>query len=314
MIKKKKGKGRKLNGIQRQKKNCKTHVEKLEKIAPAKKGTKKKAVAAIPHKEIISAYELQRKLDRYQDAINRRIDYIQMRSCAEQLARLEAQREKETLDIISSYKGMGKQTKKTNAKTSCVQKPAFTGFCAIDAILNISRVMGFEENLEDHPLCDSKLKCKKCIYRSAICKVKSGKGNRSYIEVPEIRHNMDLFLGDYFCPLCLESFDTKEETEKHKKELMHIIKPQPMKKSLENLLSSLNLFNWMKLSLTCTVCGEEMNDKQVGYVILNSQRRCLDSAFADTITNIISAHYLKQEACAVGSFQAIYPKDSIQNR
>ena len=95
IIKKKKPKGRKLNGIQRQKKNCKTHVGKLEKIAPAKKVTKKKAgVAAIPHKEIISAYEQQRKLDRYQDVINRRIDYIQMRSCAEQLAKLEAQREK----------------------------------------------------------------------------------------------------------------------------------------------------------------------------------------------------------------------------
>ena len=314
MIKKKKGKGRKLNGIQRQKKNCKTHVGKLEKITPAKKVTKKKAgVAAIPHKEIISAYEQQRKLDRYQDAINRHIDYIQMRSCAEHLAKLEAQREKETIDIINSYKGMGKQTKKPNAKTSFVQKPAFTGFCAIDAILNISRVMGFEEEMEDHPLCDPKLKCKKCIYRSAICKVKSGKGNRSYIEVPEIRHNMDLFLGDHFCPICLESFDTKEESKKHKKELMHIIKPQPMKRSLENLMSSLNLFNWMKLSLTCTVCEEEMNTKQEGYVILNGQWQRLDSAFGDTIKSIINAHHLKQEACAVGSFRAIYPKDSIQN-
>ena len=313
MIKKKKGKGRKLNGFHRKKKHSKTHVGILEKIAPEKKIKKKKKArfAPTPHEEMISACDQQRMLCKYQDAINRRIDYIQMRSCAEYLANLEVQREKETIDTISSYKGMGKQTKKTNVKTSFVQKPAFTGFCVIDSLLNISRVMGVEEELETHPLCDPKLKCKKCIYRSAICKIKCGKGNRSFIEIPEIRHNLDIFLGDYFCESCFETFDTKEELEAHKKEVMHIIKPLPMKRSLENLMSSLNLLNWMKLSLTCTVCGEEMNDN--GYVILNSQRNHLDAAFGDTIRSIINTHHLKQEACAVGSFRAIYPKDSIQN-
>ena len=165
-------------------------------------------------------------MQRYKEDIDKRINFLKMRGCALQLIELESKIEKDSSDI-SSYKGMAKK-KVTQAKTSVVQKPAFTGFCTIDAILNISRVIGFEDEIRNHELCDPKLKCKKCIYRSSICKMKSGKGNRTYIEIPEIRHNMDIFLGLFYCMKCFESFDSEEELENHEKRLLHpiLFKPQ----------------------------------------------------------------------------------------
>ena len=196
---------------------------------------------------------------------------------------------------------------------SVVQKPAFTGLCTIDSILNISRVMGFEEEIIQHPLCSHKLRCRKCIFRSAICKMKSGKGNKTYIELPEIRHNLEMFLGEIFCITCFESFDSQEELENHKKTLLHPIQPQPFKKSLDNLFLSLNLSNWTKISITCSVCGDEMNTNQKAYLIIKSQRKQLDCAFNDTITSMINAHHLKHKKCSDGSFKAVYPKESVQN-
>ena len=172
----------------------KSPVTKPKKIIKKVKNKKEKR-AATPNERIISAFVQQRKLERYKTDIDKRIQFLKMRSCALQLIKLETQREKFNNEIISSYKGMAKKNV-TNVKSSDVQKPAYTGFCTIDAILNISRVLGFEDEISKHGLCNHKLRCKKCIYRSAICKMKYGKGNRPYIEIPEIRHNMDIFLGE----------------------------------------------------------------------------------------------------------------------
>ena len=172
----------------------KSPVTKPKKIIKKVKNKKEKR-AATPNERIISAFVQQRKLERYKTDIDKRIQFLKMRSCALQLIKLETQREKFNNEIISSYKGMAKKNV-TNVKSSDVQKPAYTGFCTIDAILNISRVIGFEDEISKHGLCNHKLRCKKCIYRSAICKMKYGKGNRPYIEIPEIRHNMDIFLGE----------------------------------------------------------------------------------------------------------------------
>ena len=250
-------------------------------------------------------------MQRYKEDIDKRINFLKMRGCALQLIELEAKIEKDSSDI-SSYKGMAKK-KVTQAKTSVVQKPAFTGFCTIDTILNISRVIGFEDEIRNHELCDPKLKCKKCIYRSSICKLKSGKGNRTYIEIPEIRHNLDIFLGPFYCMKCFESFDSEEELENHQKRLLHPIQPQPFKRCLDNLFSSLNLSNWLKLSIACTVCGDELNGNKKAYLIINSEKKHLDAAFQDTIASMIMAHHLKNETCSDGSFRAIYPKGSFQN-
>lgn len=112
---------------------------------------------------------------------------------------------------------------------------------------------------------------------------------------------------------CFESFDSEEELENHKKKLLHPIQPQPLKRSLDNLFSCLNLTNWMKLSIACSVCGDEMNENKKAYLIINSERKHLDAAFSDTIASMIRAHHLKNEACSDGSFRAIYPKGSFQN-
>ena len=172
----------------------KSPVTKPKKIIKKGKNKKEKR-AATPNERIISALVQQRNLKLYKTAIDNRIQFLKMRSCALQLIELETQREKFNNEIISSYKGMAKKNA-TNVKSSDVQKPAYTGFCTIDAILNISRVIGFEDEISKHGLCNHKLRCKKCIYRSAICKIKSAKGKRTYIEIPEIRHNMDIFLGE----------------------------------------------------------------------------------------------------------------------
>ena len=172
----------------------KSPVTKPKKIIKKVKNKKEKR-AATPNERIISAFVQQRKLERYKTEIDKRIQFLKMRNCALQVIELETQREKFNNEIISSYKGMAKKNA-TNVKSSDVQKPAYTGFCTIDAILNISRVIGFEDEISKHGLCNHKLRCKKCIYRSAICKMAAGKGNRTYIEMPEIRHNMDIFLGE----------------------------------------------------------------------------------------------------------------------
>ena len=171
----------------------KSPVTKPKKIIKKVKNKKEKR-AATPNERIISAFVQQRKLERYKTEIDKRIQFLKMRNCALQVIELETQREKFNNEIISSYKGMAKKNA-TNVKSSDVQKPAYTGFCTIDAILNISRVIGFEDEISKHGLCNHKLRCKKCIYRSAICKMAAGKGNRTYIEMPEIRHNMDIFLA-----------------------------------------------------------------------------------------------------------------------
>ena len=218
--KKKKNDNRKIrNCAQNEKCNIMNYTANPTKISPAKKLTKKMPkIATTQSQRLISAYIQHCKLERYRENIKNRIVFIQMRSSAQQLVNLEQQREMELRNTISSYKGWGKKNE-SKAVPSLVQKPSFTGFCTIDAIMNVSRAIGFEQEqeIEGHQLCDYKLRCKKCIYRSGICKLISGKGRWTYIELPEIVHNMDLFLGDIYCTRCMESFDSQEEYEKHEK-------------------------------------------------------------------------------------------------
>ena len=297
------------------KSNIKRYVANPKKFPPGKKGAKKtKTIATTTSQKIISAYVQQCKLVRYREDIKQRINFIQIHSCAHQLVELEEQREMEIRNTINSYKGWGRK-KESKAVPSLVQKPSFTGFCTIDAIMNVSRVIGFEQEheIEGHSLCDHKLRCKKCIYRSGICKLISGKGRKTFVELPEIVHNIDLFLGDMYCRHCLECFNSQEDYEKHGKKCSHPKKPLAIRRCLDNLFLNIDLMDWMKLSIICSVCGCEMNDNHQMYLILNSERKDLGAAFDDTLKSLINMHQLKHNACSDGSFRANYPKGGVQN-
>ena len=71
--------------------------------------------------------------------------------------------------------------------------------------------------------------------------------------------------------------------------------------------------DWMRLSIICTVCGCEMNEKNQRYLILNSKRKHLVKAFSDTLKSYIDLHHLKHKTCSGGSFRANYPKESVQS-
>ena len=43
-----------------------------------------------------------------------------------------------------------------------------------------------------------------CILRSAICKVELGKGVNKFVLIPAIKHNLNMFMGSYFCAVCTE--------------------------------------------------------------------------------------------------------------
>ena len=113
---------------------------------------------------------------------------------------------------IESYCGDGKPEKnKSNKPKELNMKAAFTGICTVDSIINLFRCTAFFDNIIGHNLCNHKENCSTCILRSALCKSNVGKGVNKFVEVPEIKHNLRIFLGENHCPQCFVRFGTEEE-------------------------------------------------------------------------------------------------------
>ena len=72
------------------------------------------------------------------------------------LLQLIEKQEKKSNEIINSYKGCGRKKQENVNKSSTVRKPSFLGLCTVDTILNISPLMGFDDEIKDHPLCEHK--------------------------------------------------------------------------------------------------------------------------------------------------------------
>ena len=108
--------------------------------------------------EMIKIYIQNCKLKRYKTMIDDRLRFIKIRFCAEQLLQLIEEKNEKLKETISSYKGCGRKKLANDDASSRVHKPSFIGFCTLDAILNISRVTNFNEEIQDHPLCDHKIR------------------------------------------------------------------------------------------------------------------------------------------------------------
>ena len=108
--------------------------------------------------ERIKIYIQNCKLKRYKTMIDDRLRFIKIRFCAEQLLQLIEKKDEKLKETIGSYKGCGRKKQANDDVSSTVHKPSFIGFCTLDAILNISRVTNFNEEIQDHPLCDHKIR------------------------------------------------------------------------------------------------------------------------------------------------------------
>ena len=95
-------------------------------------------------------------------------------------------------------------------------KPVNSGINTIDAICNALCCIDYPETIQHHELCNPKERCSQCILRSAICKAELGKGVKKFVLVPEINHNLDIFLGQNFCSECFQQFENEEEKLVHK--------------------------------------------------------------------------------------------------
>ena len=123
----------------------------------------------------------------------------------------ETKAEEETKDL-ESYCGNRptekKGTKMSNLKAS---KSAFTGMCTIDSIVNLFRSINYIQTIRGHNICDHKAQCSTCILRSAICKAELGQGVNKFVLIPEFKHNLNMFMGSYFCSECMDRFEKEDE-------------------------------------------------------------------------------------------------------
>ena len=181
---------------------------------------------------------------------------------------------------LEYFSGKGKPEKdKSSAQKKTKLKALFTGMCAVDAIINLFRCTGLSHT-NNHNLCDQKEKCTYCILRSALCKANVGKGVKKYVEIPEIKNNLQMF------------FATEEE------KLIHIEGQKQnisLKKTLDTLLGELKDIEEFDMKLLCTKCKQDINTKS--YFLLPNLPNDLNAAFGEAMSNQINKHQEKSPDC-----------------
>ena len=195
-------------------------------------------------------------------AIDRFIKIIEVKLAVKNTVRKIFKKEEEnimeSLDIVlNSYKGRGKASKNENKLTL---KTGSTGFCSIDALLNLFRNSELK-NLEQHALCNHKSRCALCIVRSALLKIETNKEKKRQVKLPEIEKNLEIFLGKLYCSTCYKPL---EKNENHK---CPLIKPAEIgiKHILDTFLKQPNVPNNFGLNITCKKCSINLNPYSEGY-------------------------------------------------
>ena len=103
---------------------------------------------------------------------------------------------------LDSICGQGPKTKKGIQITGAsIKKAAYTDICSVDALVNLFRSTNFIEVMNDHSLCNHQTKCHACILRSSLIKTDMGTGAKTFVLVPEIKNNLEMFLLSLFSPL-----------------------------------------------------------------------------------------------------------------
>ena len=218
----------------------------------------------------------------------------------------------ETLESkISSITGNGRPTKRKNMDKGQRMRTAYTEMCAIDSLMNLIRATGFITFAEKHKKCDHKELCAVCIIRSAICKCELSKSQKGYVELPEIRHNLWIFLGPYYCGLCCMPFETEEDESIHKKTVdkhryYDALKGLSLKKVFDNFLRNISgidsIVDKFQLILSCTACEQNINKSDLGYVILSEGKKSLAENFVHTINSMVNNHSQESTECQHESF------------
>ena len=218
----------------------------------------------------------------------------------------------ETLESeISSITGNGRPTKRKNMQKGQRMRTAYTEMCAIDSLMNLIRASGFIKFSEQHKRCDHKELCAVCIIRSAICKCELSKAQKGYVELPEIRHNLWIFLGPYYCGLCCMPFETEEDESIHKKTVdkhryYDALKGLSLKKVFDNFLRNISgidsIVDKFQLILSCTACEKNINKSDLGYVILSQGKKSLAENFVHTINLMVNNHSQESTECQHESF------------
>ena len=158
------------------------------------------------------------QLIEYQNKIYAHIHVIQLQE--------NEKKQKRIMKKLQNYQGNGPK-KKTKEIPGCGKvKPAYTAdnLCTIDSIVNMFLCMDYISTIENHTLCHHKERCAKCILRSAICKTRLATGVKKYVSIPEITYNLQIFLGQHFCPKCKERFYCEGDKKKHMTKITKIQK------------------------------------------------------------------------------------------
>ena len=163
-------------------------------------------------------------------------------------------------------------------------------------MINLIRSSGFLKFVENHAKCDHKEACAVCIIRSALAKCEISKSPKGYVELPEIRHNLWIFLGPFYCSECCMSFESQEEETNHKKTVdkhsyYKAFNALSLKKVFDHFLTNIrgidSVAEKFLLKLSCTVCYKNVNRSDLGYVILSQGKKSLAESFVHSINSMV---------------------------
>ena len=204
---------------------------------------------------------------------------------------------------LDSICGQGPKTNKgVKITDGTIKKAAYTDICSVDALLNLFRSTNFIESMNDHSSCNHQTKCHPCIFRSGLIKTEMGTGVKNAVLVPEVKNNLEMFLGNNYCEPCLQRFESKEDQIKHMEDNKHLKKDVSLKRSLDTLLSAIGFIDKLHLSVRCTECEEDMNKNKYGYLILPKITKSLTGCLSDCVSQMINNHQKYHAECQNGSY------------
>ena len=208
---------------------------------------------------------------------------------------------------LESYCGNGPKVKKireTTSETSSNKlKPAFIDICVVDSLINMFMSMNIEKMRTHIFHKDHKDRCALCILRSAIYKTRLDKGPKNAIDVPEIKNNLQIFLGTYYCVHCFQQFDKEDEEKVHTEENNHGKKGLSLKKALDKILFEINIVEDIHLPIMCTECERNINTSKNGYIELPKVGKGVATVILEAISEIIDSHQRNNSKCHNGSYE-----------
>ena len=259
----------------------------------------------------IAVFDIHNKTEKTEFAFNKNDIYYGKKSLNYVETLLSSYKGKgmENMTALSSYKGKG--SKDGTEKISKQVKAAFTGMCSIDSILNLLRVCNFVTNNQSHPKCHHSQKCARCILRSALVRIDTDKSTRTFTRVPEVEHNLQLFVNEYACKICGLEFNSKHEENIHNDSGKHELVSLSLKTCFDNLIFHTGLVQQFNLKLLCSVCLKDLNPNKNGYLILRQKIDLLFQNIQEEFKLIRDEHRSKATGCADAEFRFELPNDMI---